>query len=64
VQFDLVNAFNPAPKEGPWVNTIDADAPDSAVAVLPNTTVTTEFTVAWGGTDAGSGTCNLRHLCV
>jgi hypothetical protein len=55
VQFDLVNDFNPAPKEGPWVNTIDADAPDSAVAVLPTTTVTSEFTVSWGGSDLGSG---------
>jgi RHS repeat-associated protein len=55
VQFDLVNAFNPAPKEGPWINTIDADAPDSVVTGLPDTTDNTEFTVAWAGTDAGSG---------
>jgi RHS repeat-associated protein len=41
---------NPAP-----INTIDRDAPDSAVALLPDTTITSEFTVSWGGSDLGSG---------
>jgi RHS repeat-associated protein len=55
VQFDLVNAFNPAPKEGPWLNTIDADAPESAVEALPDTSTSENFEVTWAGTDLGSG---------
>ncbi|MBE9147549.1 hypothetical protein IQ257_03270, partial [Coleofasciculus sp. LEGE 07092] len=55
VQFDLVNNFNPAPKEGPWINTIDADAPSSTVNLLPATTTSEEFLVTWSGTDNGSG---------
>ena len=55
VQFDLVNDFNPAPKEGPWINTIDSDTPDSAVAALAETTEGTELSVSWSGTDVGSG---------
>ena len=53
VQFDLVNAFNPAPKEAPWTNTIDVDIPTSSVDNLPNN-VNTEFTVSWTGNDVGS----------
>ena len=54
VQFDLVNDFNPAPKEGPWINTIDTDAPDSTGNALA-AEVTSDFAVAWSGTDIGSG---------
>lgn len=42
-----------------WLNTIDADAPVSAVTALPMTVAetgaTTPFTVNWSGTDNGSG---------
>jgi hypothetical protein len=46
-----------------WLNTIDADAPVSAVTALPMTVTqslagtgaTTPFTVNWSGTDNGSG---------
>jgi hypothetical protein len=42
-----------------WLNTIDADAPVSAVTALPmtlaETGATTPFTVNWSGTDNGSG---------
>ena len=55
VQFDLINDFNPAPKEGPWLNTIDADAPTSTIEALPETTTTEEFLVTWSGSDNGSG---------
>jgi len=57
VQFDLVNDFNPAPKEGPWINTIDADAPESAVTALPSQ-VNSDFLVSWTGIDNGSGIAN------
>jgi Beta-propeller repeat len=38
-----------------FTNTIDVDAPKSSVTALPATTTQTSFTVAWSGTDAGSG---------
>lgn len=42
-----------------WMNTLDVDAPVSAVAALPATQVapsgTVAFTVNWSGTDKGSG---------
>ncbi len=46
--------WGPAPKEGPWLNTIDAAAPVSQVeplaAVSPR-----NFEVTWSGTDTRSG---------
>jgi hypothetical protein len=42
-----------------WLNTLDVDAPASAVAALPATETATagqaNFTVNWSGTDKGSG---------
>jgi hypothetical protein len=38
-----------------WTNTIDADAPHSAVTALPGSTPATALNVAWSGTDLGSG---------
>ena len=54
VQFDLVNDFNPAPKEGPWINTIDSSAPIAAVNALPDSSGQ-QFSVSWTGSDEGSG---------
>ena len=56
VKFD-VGPWKPAPKEGPWINTIDAGAPSSAVAALPAVTDDTGFLVSWSGSDdeGGSG---------
>ena len=49
-------ANNPAPKLGPWINTIDAGLPVSAVKDLPADS-SRQFTVSWSGTDdtGGSG---------
>jgi len=52
---DLLN--HPAPKEGPWTNTLDAGVPTSQVEPLPEKTMEIEFTVEWTGQDdtGGSG---------
>jgi RHS repeat-associated protein len=55
VQFDFLGPFNPAPKPDPWLNTIDAEAPTSAVQPLPETVDTEAFAVSWSGSDAESG---------
>jgi len=59
VEFDFAGDLpeHPAPKEGPWVNTIDAGIPDDAsqVEALPPTTTSTEFTVRWSGQDETNG---------
>jgi hypothetical protein len=56
-QFDFQGPWGPAPKEGPWVNTIDAGAPSSTVLPLPAKTVEENFLVSWSGEDdtGGSG---------
>lgn len=54
-QFDFIGPIGPAPEAGPWVNTLDASTPASAVAALSSTTTTADFTVAWSGSDTGSG---------
>lgn len=59
VQFDFVGPFNPAPKDEngdpkPWLDTIDAGAPTSEVAVLPPRSGR-NFRVKWSGTDDGGG---------
>jgi len=50
---------NPAPPDGPWVNTIDAGIPEDAshVEPLPAATTQTSFDVNWTGYDdvGGSG---------
>ena len=38
-----------------WTNTLDITPPVSAVTALPASTTQTSFSVAWSGTDAGSG---------
>jgi len=50
---DLLN--HPAPKEGPWINTIDASIPTSNVLPLPETTETRPFLVEWSGQDDLNG---------
>jgi len=54
VNFDGVGPYNPAPKEGPFVNTIDATPPTSSVtAALDGETIQ----LNWTGSDLdGSGT--------
>ena len=45
-----------------WLNTLDVDAPVSAVTALPGTEYSTAgqatFNVSWSGTDVGSGVAN------
>lgn len=55
VQFDFLGPFNPAPKPDPWLNTIDSEAPTSAVQPLPATVDQEAFAVSWSGSDAESG---------
>jgi hypothetical protein len=61
VEFDFAGDINdhPAPKEGPWINTIDAGVPTSEVDDLP-AEVPPEFAVSWSGDDdaGGSGIVN------
>jgi RHS repeat-associated protein len=54
VQFDLVGPFRPAPPEGPWINTVDSEAPSSRVTALPAASPAA-IPVVWSGTDAGAG---------
>jgi hypothetical protein len=56
VQFDFLGPWGPAPKEGPWINTIDAGAPTSQVNQLAPESAPT-FEVSWNGADdpGGSG---------
>jgi hypothetical protein len=57
VEFDFAGDIwdHPAPKEGPWINTLDALAPTSAVAALPAVTEETSFLVSWSGGDEEGG---------
>jgi len=62
VNFDSLPAcdtcpfWSPAPKERPWVNTIDAEAPESYVIENLDTVDVTYFTVSWTADDGlGSG---------
>jgi len=59
VEFDHAGDLydHPAPKEGPWVNTLDAEGPTSQVSPLPETIETRSFLVEWSGQDDldGSG---------
>jgi RHS repeat-associated protein len=56
VEFDFAGDLynHPAPKEGPWINTIDAGVPESQVNALPATSGT-NFQVLWSGTDDANG---------
>ena len=53
VEFDYVGDLpqHPAPKEGPWVNTIDTGTPSSRVEMLPATMNQPSFGVQWSGQD-------------
>ncbi len=53
VQFDFMGPWGPAPPYGPWVNTIDSEAPVSWVEELPATSPP-DFTVSWSA-NAASG---------
>ena len=55
VNFDSVGGYNPAPKEGPYLNTIDADPPASYVIPFPSATGNPGTVVEWTGSDPGSG---------
>jgi len=62
VIFDT-NPANPAPKLGPWMNTLDTVSPDATMLPLPERTELPAFSVSWEGVDdlAGSGiaTCAI-----
>ncbi|MCC6187944.1 MAG: hypothetical protein IT318_02840 [Anaerolineales bacterium] len=51
IVFDL----NAAITTGEWVNTIDASAPESAVAALPPAQTAADISVSWAGADTGAG---------
>lgn len=55
VQFDFFGPWGPAPKAGPWVNTIDSGKPTSAVNALPAEIDALQFTVSWSGQDDEKG---------
>jgi len=58
VEFDFVGDLydHPAPKEWPWINTIDSVAPMSQVVSLPDEIHALSFPVYWNGNDTnGSG---------
>jgi parallel beta-helix repeat protein len=57
VEFDLAGdmANHPAPKAGPWINTVDASAPESCVLALPENSTESALTVSWTGSDEASG---------
>jgi len=59
VEFDHAGDLydHPAPKEGPWINTIDAGAPESHVVSLPEISRGMPVEIEWTGQDdkGGSG---------
>jgi hypothetical protein len=58
VEFDWAGDINdhPAPKEGPWLNTLDVQEPSSSVLPLPATTTEPNFLIEWTcDDDNGSG---------
>jgi hypothetical protein len=66
VEFDFAGDIynHPAPKVDPdvepaepkpWLNTIDADAPQSAIKAMSPMQYYNIFMVSWAGTDVGSG---------
>ncbi len=56
VEFDFAGDImdHPAPKEGPWINTVDTIPPTSRVTALPSV-IASPFTLEWTGEDEGSG---------
>ncbi|MCJ7575494.1 MAG: hypothetical protein MUO80_02275 [Dehalococcoidia bacterium] len=61
VQFDFFGPWGPAPKEGPWINTIDSEPPSSEVADLPPVVDSPSFLVSWNGTDDSTGSGISRY---
>jgi hypothetical protein len=56
INFDSVGEYNPAPINGPFINTIDSDTPLSHVNSLPESTTAGEpLVVTWTGADSASG---------
>jgi hypothetical protein len=57
VEFDFAGDLlqHPAPKEGPWVNTVDGVSPDSNMLPLSPTIAQTDFLVQWSGQDEAGG---------
>jgi len=59
VEFDFAGDIldHPAPKEGPWINTIDISSPSSTVSPISQSIGSETFTVSWTGSDnpGGSG---------
>lgn len=57
VNFDGVGPWNPAPKEAPYLNTIDSEHPTSSVSALTENQWSPSFKVNWSGLDdeGGSG---------
>jgi RHS repeat-associated protein len=51
----IIFDFNTPIDTPQWTNTIDVDAPTSKISTLPATTNMPNFTVAWTGSDSGSG---------
>ncbi len=54
-QASVVFDANPAISTPVWLNTLDNTPPISNVTALPTSELVTGFTVAWTGTDVGSG---------
>ena len=55
VNFDGIGPTNPAPKEAPWLNTIDAVAPISEVKPEITHLDSTSYRVSWFGEDDDGG---------
>jgi pimeloyl-ACP methyl ester carboxylesterase len=57
VEFDFAGDLyqHPAPKAGPWLNTIDAGPPTSHVLPLPAVATQSEFLVEWEAEDDAGG---------
>jgi hypothetical protein len=62
VKFD-VDVFKPAPKQGPFINTLDAAPPTSAVQSPTGTQRCASFPVSWSGGDDMNGS-GLRSFDV
>ena len=55
VNFDGVGPWNPAPKEAPFLNTIDTDIPSSRVTQIISTEDPGVYDVFWSGVDSTAG---------
>lgn len=61
VNFDGVGTTNPAPKDAPWLNTIDAVAPESEVNPLITQSSSGKYLVTWDGSDDPGGSGILKY---